>query len=169
MTVNFCGRAGESGIREGFFSLRAGQAEHDHGVGQIDEFDFGAQHEHLQALLRGFLQIGRQTEEITFSLAPCDEAGLHATFGGTPASMLCLMVGQMIDIAGELAVQESLGIVTCCLDQGKVSERNDNGTLRGRQQFAGRIAEVEKFSRIAVEDTFGRFQKAAPVGVHEGS
>ncbi|MBV2193736.1 MAG: hypothetical protein KUL81_10395, partial [Azonexus sp.] len=31
------------------------------------------------------------------------------------------------------------------------------------------IAKAEKFGRIAVEKTFGRFQKAAPVGIHGGS
>jgi hypothetical protein len=83
--------------------------------------------------------------------------------------MLCLIVGQMIDIAGELAMQECLGIVACCFDQGKMGERNDNGPMSSCLQFASRIAKIEEFSCVAVEYAVGRFQKAAPVGVHEGS
>lgn len=163
------GRAGQAGFGQCLGRLRAGQAEHDGAVGQGVELDLGAQHEHLQALLRRFLQIGGEPEHIAALLLPDQEAGLHAALGVAPAGMLRLALGQMIDIVGELAVQKGLGILAAGLDQGQVGQRYDHGILPGGLQFAGGIAKVEKFGGIAVEGSFGRFQKAAPVGIHGGS
>jgi hypothetical protein len=83
--------------------------------------------------------------------------------------MLGLVFSQVIDITGELIVQEGLCFLSAGFDQGEVGQRNDDGLLLGSLQFAGSIAKAEKFGRIAVEKTFGRFQKAAPVGIHGGS
>jgi len=50
---------------------------------------------------------------------------------------------QVIDVVGELAVQESLRILAAGLDQTEVGEGNDDGVLGGGLQFAGGIAKVE--------------------------
>jgi hypothetical protein len=65
--------------------------------------------------------------------------------------------------------RKGLAIVAAGLNQAEVGQRYEDGLPGGGLQFAGGIAKVENLGRIAVEDTFGRFQKAAPVGIHGGS
>eukprot|EP00825_Cyclidium_porcatum_P004432 TRINITY_DN1207_c0_g1_i9.p2 TRINITY_DN1207_c0_g1~~TRINITY_DN1207_c0_g1_i9.p2 ORF type:complete len:336 (+),score=37.03 TRINITY_DN1207_c0_g1_i9:1329-2336(+) len=137
-------RAGQSRIGQGFLGLRAGKAEHDGAVSQGGKFDFGSENKHLQAFLRGLLQIGGKGEQIALTLTPGKKAGLHAPLGRTPAGMLCQVLRQMVDVAGELAVQERLGIFTGGFDQPKMSQRHDNGILRCGLKFAGGIAKIEK-------------------------
>jgi len=163
------GRAGQSGIGQRLFGLPAGEAEHDGAVGLRGQLYFCPQDEHLQALLRCFLEIGGERQEIALALAPDDKTRLHAPLGRTPSGVLGLAIGQMVDIAGELAVQEGLGFFSRGFDKAEVGQRNNDGLLCCGKQFAGGIAEVEKLGRIIIEDGFGRFQKAAPMGIHEGS
>ena len=162
-------RAGQAGIGQRFVGLRAGQAEHERAVGQGGQLDLGAQDEHLQAFLAGFLEVGRECQQVAVVLAPDQKAGLHAALGRAPAGMLRLLLAEVIDVAGELAVQEGLGVFAGGLDQGEMGQRDDDGLRACRLQFGGGIAKVEKFGRFAVELSFGGFEKAAPVGIHGGS
>src|SRR5574343_530915 len=75
----------------------------------------------------------------------------------------------MIDIAGQLAMQEGLGILAAGFDECQMGKGDNNGLLLASLQFSGGFAEAEKFVRVTVEDGFGGFQKAAPVGIHGGS
>lgn len=83
--------------------------------------------------------------------------------------MLDLIAAQMVDIAGELAVQEGLGILADGFDQGEMRQRHHNGLIAGCLKFLSGIAEVQNFVRGAVENGLRGFQKAAPIGVHECS
>jgi hypothetical protein len=82
---------------------------------------------------------------VFLSRVPEHEAGLHAPFGGAPAGVLRLAVSQMIDVAGELAVQEGFGLVAGGLDQSQVGERDDDRLAASGLQFAGGVAEAADF------------------------
>jgi hypothetical protein len=75
----------------------------------------------------------------------------------------------MVDVIGELTVQERFGFCAAGFDQAKVGERDEDGLLAGRIKFGGGIAKVDNFRSFAVEDAVGRLQKAAPIRVHGGS
>jgi|WetSurSiteA1Bulk_404760.scaffolds.fasta_scaffold41467_2 hypothetical protein len=83
--------------------------------------------------------------------------------------MLDLVGAQMIDVAGELAVQEGLGIVARGFDQAEVGQWHQHGLIARCLQLAACIAEIENLVAAVLEDGSAGFKKAAPVGIHVGS
>ena len=70
----------------------------------------------------------------------------------------------MIDVAGELVMQEIAGIVPTHPDNAQMVQRSDNRALAGCGQFARSVAEVD--DSFVVENGASSAQSVLPVGVH---
>ncbi len=155
---------GNTGGRKGIPRLRAGNAQQNQAVARNLDADLGAQHVHLQALGDRFDQIAGEGEQVVVALTPDDEAGNHSPLGAAPGGMLHTLGAEVIDIAGELVVQEIAGIVTPYPDNAQMVQRSDNRSLAGCGEFARSIAEVD--DGFVVENGASGAQRVFPVGVH---
>ena len=73
---------------------------------------------------------------------------------------------EMIDVAGQLIVQEGPGVVAGALDQAQVRQRHDDGRVARRGEFALGVAEV---ADLAVVDAGALGAEILlPVGIHRG-
>ncbi len=95
----------------------------------IVQLRLGAQHEHLQALLDGRLQGARQLQINGGGIAPHQKTGQQAALGRAVAGQAHLLLVQVLDVVGQLAMQETGRFVAAQADQALVRDGRDKTFL----------------------------------------
>ncbi len=129
------GGIGQQGL--GGASGQAVEREVGRGVGQPS---LGTQHEHGQALERGSQQVARADQQhlaAARSSGPleADEAGLHAPLGGQERRQAGVLQAQQGEVLGQLAVQESGGVIAFDADHAQMGQ--GGGAFQRRGQGKG--------------------------------
>jgi hypothetical protein len=127
----------------------AAQAEHRserRRIGRIDEFGLGTHDEHRQPFLQRRLDGTRQLQVDSIDVAPHQEARLQAAFRCAEAREAHVRRRQVLDVVGQLRVQEFRSVVTAHGDQALVAYLRD--------EARGNI--VERELRTSIGDLRGR-------------
>jgi hypothetical protein len=133
----FGGQAVEPGLQRRF-GQAAADAQHDLVARQragVAELGLGAQHEHRQALLDGRLDVARQLQEDRRGAAPHQERRQQTAFRRAVAGQAHLVQAQVLNVVGQLVVQEAGRFLAVERNQAKVGDRRDktHRELRGGQ------------------------------------
>ena len=160
-------RDGQASGGEGIGGLLAGHSEVAQANADVDQLHPGAQDEHLQALEDGGLEIGCQDQPVAALLAVDDEVGQHAALGGTPGGKLGLPILEMVEVVGELGVQEGPRVFAGGFDAGKLQQGDDDRAAGGSGKFGGRVAKMQESCRIGSKNGTLPGQEGWP-GMGEG-
>ena len=133
-------------------------------AGQVGNLDPGAQNIHLQALLDVRQQIGSQQGPKVGSIAIEEEARQHPPLGRAPGRMLGRTGGEMIDVAGQLVVQEGLCLFARTFDEAEMHKGRNDRRIACACQFGDDVAKIRNQS--VIDPCAGDTKKFLPDGVH---
>ncbi len=148
------------------FGVQTSETEQNPLGVQIIECDLGAQHIFLQALDDGRHQIGSQGELIALVLPPDDKTGQHAPLRGAPGGMLRLFQAKVLDIAAQLVMQKSAGVLAAATHQAKMDERRQNRGSADGLQFLGSVTEIGHLGAFQVQVCACGDEEILPVWIH---
>ncbi|CAM2154724.1 hypothetical protein PT2222_310031 [Paraburkholderia tropica] len=140
----------------------AREADHEQLVAVVDELGLGAQHEHRQAFLHRGLHVLRDQQADRLGAFPDEERSEQAALGRAVAREARARDVQMLDVVGELAVQESSGVFAVGVDHAELRQDRVGAALeRGVEVGGGRGGQISLHGRRG-----GKRSSGSERGVH---